>query len=215
MPASRNGTPPPTDPVAGLSLEVESLRRKVAGLPEKVAQLSATVAQAIDDLAGSGRRADPVRPVSWIAHSSDPELVAAQLGELARWVAEVYLRYPIAARELPDCWLWHPDMVEELAWLHQAWQAAYGPETGTVAAAGDWHDRQRPGVVTRIRASSRSCSLENHTSDTRRTGVLLTPGAGSIEAIATWWSSRRELQPPLPSQADLDAAAHRLKEGRR
>lgn len=204
--------------VAGLAREVDALRRavrKAAELHTRVDQLGATLAQALDDLAGTGRRADPVRPVSWIAESTDPQLATTALRELAEWVGQVYLRYPIAARELPDCWLWHPDMVEELAWLHQAWRSAYGAETGSIAAAGDWHDRYRPGVVARIRAASRSCSLENHTPDTHRVGRTTAPSAGSVEPIARWWTTARHQPPPLPSAADLDAADRRLKEGRR
>ena len=206
--------------VAGLVREVDALRkavRKVAGLPGQVEQLAATLAQALDEWAATGRGADPVRPVSWIGETTDSATTMRALGELADWVGRVYLRYPIAARELPDCWLWHPDMVEELAWLQQAWQAAYSPDTGTVGAAADWHDRYRPGVVARIRAANfDSCSLENHLRPTRPTAAVVVPGAGSVRAVAVWWSTGREdTQPPLPTQADLDAADRRLREGRR
>jgi hypothetical protein len=205
--------------VAGLAREVDALRRavrKTAALHAKVDELAVTVAQAIDDLAATGRRTDPIRPVSWIAESTDPEQTATALGELADWVGRVYLRYPVAARDLTDCWLWHPDVVEELAWLQQAWQAAYGPETGTVSAAGDWHDRYRPGVAARIRTAARGCSLENHTQPDRPTGAVVVPSTGSVEPIARWWASTRDCQqPPAPTQDDLDAAMRRLQEGRR
>jgi hypothetical protein len=222
MPGTSNDTPEPVPPdvVAGMAREIDALRRAVralADLPAAVKRLDTTVAQALVDLAGPGRGADVVKPVSWIGQATDPELVGSQLAELAAWVAQVYMRYPVAARELPDCWLWHPDMVEELAWLHQAWEAAYSPETGTVAAAGDWHDRYRPGVAVRIRAANRnSCSLEIHVGPDRPTAARVAPSVGSVEAVATWWASTRDCQqPPLPTQADLDAAARRLKEGRR
>ncbi|MDQ2710149.1 MAG: hypothetical protein M3Z25_22120 [Actinomycetota bacterium] len=222
MPGTSNDTPEPVRPevVAGLAREVDALRRAVrtlADLPAAVKRLDATLAQAIDDMAGPGPRADTVGPVSWIGQATDPELTASQLAELTDWVAQVYMRYPVAARELPDCWLWHPDMVEELAWLHQSWQAAYSPQTGTVAAAGDWHDRYRPGVAARIRAANRnSCSLENHVSPERPTAAIAAPSLGSVQAVAFWWACTRDCQqPPMPTQADLDAASRRLKEGRR
>ncbi len=221
MAAESNGTPEPVSDqvVAGLAREVEELRRavrKVAGLPAQVEQFAATLAQAVDDLAGAGRRPDPVRPVSWIGHSDqEPEQTPARLAELADWVGAVYLRYPVAARELPDCWLWHTDVVEELAWLHQAWQAAYHPESGTIAAAGDWHDRYRVGVAARVRSAARGCSLENHTSDSRPSGELVAPSVESVTPVAVWWSSHRDEQPPAPTAGDLDAAARRLREGRR
>jgi len=50
----------------------------------------------------------------------------------------MYLRYPDAAATLPDCWLWHPDLVEELLWLSHAWTAAYQGPDASVALAGDW-----------------------------------------------------------------------------
>lgn len=219
MPAEKPPEGVRPEVVAGLAREVDALRRavrKTTALHTKVDQLAETVAQAVDDLAATGRRADPVRPVSWIASSTDPQATATALAELADWVGRVYLRYPVAARELPDCWLWHPDVVEELAWLQQAWQGAYCPETGTVGAAGDWHDRYRPGVAARIRSAARGCSLETHTQPDRPTGAVVVPSVGSAEALARWWSSTRDCQqPPAPTQADLDAAMRRLREGRR
>lgn len=199
--------------LAGVAREVDALRRAVrllAGLPARVDQLESTVAQAVDDIATGGRRPDPVRPVSWIAHSHDLAETTRRLTELAEWVAAVYLRYPVAARELPDCWLWHPDVVEELAWLHQSWQAAYSAETGSIAAAGDWHDRYRPGVAARIRSAVRTCSLEVHLQP-ERGAVSPPPSIGSVPAVAHWWTCVRDQKPPVPTQADLDAADVRLR----
>ena len=58
----------------------------------------------------------------------------------------MFLRYPDGVAVLPECWLWHPDVVEELLWLMHAWRAAYEGRGASVQLAGDWHDRQRPGV---------------------------------------------------------------------
>lgn len=210
-------TQPDDETLAYLGREIEALREQVgelADLPARMQHLDETLAQAITDFAGGGRRPDPVRPVSWIG-GTEPHLAGARLAELADWVARVYLRYPISARELPDCWLWHPDVVEELAWLQQAWQAAYDPDGGTVAAAGDWHDRQRPGVSARIRLAVRSCSLEVHTGDERPTGATVAPSAGSVSRVADWWANHRDEQPPLPTLDDLDRADRRMREGRR
>jgi hypothetical protein len=212
------GAPASRAALAGVIREVDGLRRvlrTLSSLPSRVSQLEATLAQAIEDLGGSRRRPEPVRPLSWIAHSVDPAETADRLSELGEWVAAVYLQYPLAARDLPDCWMWHPDVVEELAWLYQSWQAAYNGETGTVAAAADWHDRYRPGAVARIRVAVRVCSLENHTGTNRKPGVFDIPSVGSIDAIAEWWSAGREHQPPLPTEEDLTAARRRLQERRR
>lgn len=209
---------PGAEALAGLAREVEQLRRTVrtvAGLPGRVEQLAATLAQAVDDLAGGPKRPDPVRPSSWLAHATDPDQAARALGELTQWVGEVYLRYPVAARELSDCWLWHPDVIEELAWLHLAWQLAYGEHTGTVTAVGDWHDRYRPGVVARIRTATRVCALQEHTGSGRPTGTSTAPSIGSVPSLATWWASARDQQPPAPTPADLDEAMRRLQKGSR
>ena len=56
-----------------------------------------------------------------------------------------------------------------------AWSAAYQGPQASVALVGDWHDRQRPGVVRRIRQSAGSCSIENHQT---RAGWTRRPSAG-------------------------------------
>jgi hypothetical protein len=86
------------------------------------------------------------------------------LGELAGWLHAVFLRYPDGVAVLPECWLWHPDVVEELLWLMCAWRAAYEGRGASVQLAGDWHDRQRPGVIRRVKTAAGSCSPERHQS---------------------------------------------------
>ena len=93
---------------------------------------------------------------------TDDELARRVLGELVAWLELVYLRYPDAAQGLPECWCWHPDVVEELLWLMHAWLAAYQGTAASVGLAADWHDRHRPGVVRRLRGSVGSCSIEAH-----------------------------------------------------
>ena len=153
--------------LAGLAREVEQVQRRLAGLadlPGRVDKLAGTVTELADTLA-AGTPADPsqVAP-SWLdfASGSGAETRQAErlLDRLAGWVGAVYVRYT-DARHLPECWLWHPDVVEELLWLHAAWIAAYHPEA-PVTAVGDWHDRQRPGVVARVKDYAGVCSLDEH-----------------------------------------------------
>ena len=201
--------------VAGLAREVAALRATVsavAGLPAEVERLAKTVANAVDDLAGAGRKPDPARPISWLVGPADPAELAVRLGELADWIGQVYLRHSVAARSFPDCWLWHPEVVEELAWLHLAWQSAYHPQIGTVAAAGDWHDRLRPGVVTRIRAAAGTCSLEVHLDAAAARAAA--PTSEAIPAIAEWWATGRDQPPPAPAQESLEAAYARRASAR-
>jgi hypothetical protein len=129
----------------------------------------------------------------------------------------VYLRYPDAAQGLPDCWLWHPDVVEELLWLMHAWLAAYRDDKATVSLAGDWHDRYRPGVVRRITTTTGRCSLENHQPRDGQPppGAPVVPVAGAAEQIATWWATTRTDPPPEPDEWHLATANTRRRPGTR
>jgi hypothetical protein len=214
-PATPEQPPASAAAVAGLAREVAGLRAivgAVADLPGKVEHLAKTVSDAVDDLAGAGRKVDPVRPVSWLATPADAAELTQRLGELADWTGLVYLRYSPAARSFPDCWLWHSEVVEELAWLHLAWQTAYHPQTGTVAAAGDWHDRLRPGVVTRVRAAAGTCSLEVHLDASAP--QLVAPSSEAVPAIAEWWATGRDQLPPAPAPESIQAAHARRANAR-
>lgn len=201
--------------VAGLAHEVEQLRRTVdelARLPGELAQLAATVASLSDAVGGGARRESPAGAPSWLAYPSDADDPAATtaartlLTALAEWVRAVYLRYQDAVSRFPECWLWHPDVVEELLWLRAAWQAAYALGA-SINAAGDWHDRQRPMVVHRIRDYAGVCSLEAHQagrSEHRPSPTVPHPEA--IDAIAQWWTTRRTEPAPPPSQEQLAAS---------
>ena len=213
-PAPGGGVPGPGgtgDPVvagsqlAGLAREIDQLRRTVEpllGLPDRVDDLTRLATDLTNAVAAlTARRAAPPCP-SWLLLPTDPDLAARVLDELVGWLAVVYLRYPDGADHLPECWAWHPDVVEELLWLMHAWATAYqGPQAG-VSLVGDWHDRQRPGVVRRIRQSAGSCSVENHQTRagwTRRPSAAPTvPGTDSIGSLAQWWATRRDQDAPEP-----------------
>ena len=149
-PATRSGRVA----VAGLAREVDALRRTVEpllGLPDRVDDLTRLATDLTNAVAAlTARRAATPCP-SWLLLPADPDLAGRVLDELAGWLAVVYLRYPDGADHLPECWCWHPDVVEELLWLMHAWAAAYQGPQARSALVGDWHDRQRPGVVRRIR----------------------------------------------------------------
>jgi hypothetical protein len=196
--------------VAGLAREVEGLRRAVerlSALPGRVEELAELVARLTETAALAGRRQAGGAP-SWLDLPPDRADAAVVLAELIAWMGVVYLRYTDAAQTLPECWLWHSDVVEELLWLMHAWQLAYRSDGSSVVLAGDWHDRQRPGVVRRIKASAGTCSLENHQpggeKHTRATPVPLAEAYGLITA---WWATNREAEPPVPGEQHLAAAA--------
>jgi hypothetical protein len=198
--------------VAGLAREIEGLRRAVdsaAAVPQQVADLAAVVADLV--IAVEQLTAIPavMPPVCWLDFADTPTEAFAVLGKLAAWLSGIYLRYTDAA--LPDCWLWHPDVVEELLWLSQAWQAAYAGPRSSIAAVGDWHDRQRSGVSRRIATVARSCSIETHQTDGG--GGPTAPMTDALDAIATWWANHRTGPAPAPTVEQL--AAVTTKGGRR
>jgi hypothetical protein len=204
----------------GLARELEALRRRLdelAALPRRVDDLAHLFATLADTTADGRTGKVAPRPIqSWLDHPPgsdchDAELLLLRLGQ---WVEGIYLRYT-DARQLPDCWLWHPDVVEELVWLRAAWLAAYAP-AAPVSAAGDWHDRQRPGVVRRIRDYAGLCSLEAHLpSGEQHTPAPTGHTVDAVPAIAAWWATARNQVAPAPSDEQLDAARRRYQRGAR
>ena len=232
------GTPPDPPPlpdgdqpgaaVAGLAREVEALRRRLDALdalPHRVAQLADLLARHAETNAASSSPATPAPP-TWLDLPTDPGRPAESstsaraaedlLTTLAGWVGGVYLRYPDAAQTLPECWLWHPEVVEELLWLHTAWLTAHRPGAASTAV-GDWHDRQRPGVVRRIRDYASVCSLEQHQPGAdQHTPAPVAPLTDAVPAIAGWWATRRPEPAPAPTAEQLSAARRRgAQRGRR
>ena len=220
------------DALAGLAREVDGLRRgldPLAGIPTRVDDLARTLTQLADALTSSPARPGPTPAPSWLSAPEDPEQLAALLEELCTWLGRVFLRYPDAASVLPTCWLWHPDVIEELLWLMHAWLGAYQGKGASVQLAGDWHDRQRPGVVRRLKSSVGSCSIERHQTRTgwsdRPRGAVEVPGTDATELIASWWATSRDQPAPEPAEdksrrpeRDLpgfDRATHRENGGRR
>jgi hypothetical protein len=219
-PAQHNGATVST--LAGLAREVEQLRRGQAELRQlagRVDDLACVVRQLADTVA-AGKLPSPsqVAPC-WLDLGTDPgpsNLTADAedlLGRLAGWVAGIYLRYSDA--KVPDCWLWHPDVVEELLWLHAAWVSAYDPDA-PVTAVGDWHDRQRPGVAARIKVYAGMCSLEAHQSgQDRATPEPVAPTTDAIPAIAAWWATRRDEAGPTPTAEQMETARQWITSRRR
>ena len=135
---------------------------------------------------------------SWL-RGGDPERAAADLAGLNSWVERVYLAFPDSS--LPSCWMWHPDVVEELWWLYQSHIDAYHPETGSWMRVGDWHDRQRPKVVWRFHKSVAQCAPARHhqsymLSPRRRPE----PAPAAVAVVAAWMAEGRREPAPLPPE---------------
>jgi hypothetical protein len=191
--------------VAGVARELEQLRRAVEPLlelPQRVDDLTRLATDLTNAVAALSARRTATPCPSWLLLPADPDLAARVLDELVGWLAVVYLRYPDGADHLPECWVWHPDVVEELVWLMHAWAGAYQGPQASVAAVGDWHDRQRPGVVRRIKVSVGTCSFENHTTragwDRRPSAAPTVPALDHVASIAAWWATRRDEPAPEP-----------------
>ncbi|MCW2899256.1 MAG: hypothetical protein JWO67_1521 [Streptosporangiaceae bacterium] len=193
------------DAVAGLAREVDELRRAVDPLRDvggRVDDLGQLVGQLTDAVAALSKRPSAATAPSWLLLPTDPVAVERTLGELCAWLHAVFLRYPDGAAALPECWLRHPEVVEELLWLMHAWCCAYQGKAASVQLAGDWHDRQRPGVVRRIRVNAGSCSVERHQTrpdwDQYPSGAAPVPGLDAVGAIARWWAAGRDDPAPEP-----------------
>jgi hypothetical protein len=210
--------------VAGLARDIEALRSSIdtlpidalRRLPGRVDELAGLVAQ-LADAVNASTAAGEGSVASWLDLPTEIDTAHAVLGELLAWMHVVYLRYPDAAAGLPDCWLWHPDVIEELLCLMQAWLAAYRDDKAAVTLAGDWHDRYRPGVVRRITTTAGRCSLENHQPREGQSlpGGPVVPVAGAAEQIATWWATARTNPAPEPDKWHLATANARRRPGAR
>jgi hypothetical protein len=199
--------PDATNAVAGLAREFEAmgaLIQRLVDLPDRVAELGGLLAQLADEVAEHTKTPQTGGPTSWLAFPTDGQ-PAAVLADLGDWMARIYLRFPDAAHHLPGCWLWHPDVVEELLWLRQVWAVAYHPRSGAPTQVGDWHDRYRPGVVRRIRERAGTCSLERH-SDQAVGAAPVVPVSEAVDLIASWWRHHQLQPPPIPSELHLASA---------
>ncbi len=199
--------------VAGLARELDTVRRLVEPLPGRVDALGELAEQLARRVAALAARPSSGAMPSWLVAPADEQAVRAMLGELTVWLDEVLFRYPDAAAVVPDCWLWHPDVVEELLWLMHAWLAAYQGPNASVALVGDWHDRYRPGVVRRIKTSAGVCSVEVHTADGRRPEPRL-PAEADVDQLAGWWATARRDPPPEPGTERLAATSRKRGRGR-
>src|SRR4051812_15196299 len=216
-PAGSPSTDPEDTLVVALARAVDRAVRRVEGLDTAVAQLAVDVtvlARALDarvhpSSGESGADAAERGMRCWLL-ADDHDQAVADLADLAVWMDAVYLRYRDAS--VPSCWLWHPEVVEELWWLRQAHADAFHPETGSWLRVGDWHDRQRPGVVRRIVRAVGSCELALHLTDPTHPGRLTgasdhvaapapAPLTSAVAQIAAAWTAARAV--PEPDAAQL------------
>ena len=197
-----------TDELAALARAVERNSRRVTDLDRLLRQLAGDLAEvAAAVLAPEGDDTTGVR--SWLI-ADDPEQAVTDLAALIGWTHRVYLRFPDAA--LSACWLWHPDVIEELWWLRNAHADAFHPRNGSWQRVGEWHERQRPGVARRVRAATGTCELALH-----RCGepAPAPPLAEHAELLAIAWAIDPIAPRPEPTDTQLDQAEHYTRQQHR
>lgn len=211
QPDGRTAPPQLAAAVAALARQVDRLEARldgydIDGLRSDLRGLATTVADLANGLGETEAASDEPAP-SWLWPVEPPDVAGAEstLAQLVRWIRRVHLRYADTA--LPECWLWHPDVIEELTWLRSTWQAAYHGPLASAQRAGDWHDRLRPGVVRRIRTAAGSCSLREHLEPP---AAVVVPAADAVPVIAAWWVDP-DGPAPAPTGEQLLAADAALR----
>lgn len=203
----------PVDTLAALAGQLDRLRRSheaadVPSLRSEVRSLVLTVAALADQVAklADDRATRHAAAPSWLwrVDADGLPMTPTSAGELldnvVLWSGRVYMRYRDA--ELPECWLWHPDVVEELVCLWWLWHEAYLGKTASARQASDWHDRLRPGAVRRIASAAGTCSLREHFDPSPSRSV---PTGNAASAIAAWWAGAGS-PPPIPTNEQVRAA---------
>jgi hypothetical protein len=171
------------------------------------------LAQVTDVVSALSARPAATPAPSWLMLPTEQPTARRLLGELTAWLHAIFLRYPDGITALSECWLYHADVVEELLWLMHAWCAAYQGPVASVALAGEWHERFRPGVVRRIGKSVGTCSIEKHQTrpgwDQRPTGAAAVPGMEVLEVVARWWVDARDDPAPEPPPRAVNGVRRR------
>lgn len=210
-PSPRETGEQPDETVVALGRSLSRALRRIDAVDANLVQLATDVAALrtalsappgpTDDGGDEGDGPPAVR--SWLL-ATDAEQAVEDLGDLVHWVHRVYLRY--ARAQLSSCWLWHPEVLEELWWLRRAHAEAYGPGGGSWTRVGDWHDRQRPGVERRVNGLLGKCSLSRHADRNGRPADVTEPGtpplAAHHAAIAAHWVATHTAGPE-PTDAVL------------
>ncbi|MGH3963019.1 MAG: hypothetical protein ACRDRY_07185 [Pseudonocardiaceae bacterium] len=200
-------TPAEPDPaLVALGREVQRLTRSQTTVQERVGELADLLGMLATDVATLAARAGPegdeaVR--AWLL-TTDPRLAHDDLTDLVEWLGRVWLHYPDAV--LPSCWLWHPAVIEELRWARCAHREAYHDKHGTWQKVGDWHDRQRPGVVARINRYAGNCELREHAEGaSQRRPAREVPLTDAVSIIARAWTTTPDSQ-VIPSELQVRRA---------
>lgn len=191
------------DSVKSLRTTVAALGDTIASFEDLLTRLTAKPVKPGKSDAGADEGRAPMR--SWLRMpEGDVAAVETVLAELLPWMESVYLRYATGRESLPPCWLWHPEIVEELLWLMDAWSAAYEGDEACNKLVGDWHDRQRPGVSRRVGEYAPGCNVLEHR-DNAATRAVVVPLATAADPFVAWWAGDRDTTGPAPTTEQIRA----------
>ncbi|MEU8227311.1 hypothetical protein [Kribbella sp. NPDC048915] len=191
--------------VARLNDTVASLGNTVASFEDLLTRLAAGPGAGRGKAHNASDSSDVESVRSWLRLPEDDEsAVQSVLSELLPWMEATYLRYATARETLPPCWLWHPEIVEELLWLMDAWTTAYEGDEASNKLVGDWHDRQRPGVTRRIGEYAPACDVLAHREPAGQRAVTV-PLAADADPFVTWWTTGRDDNGPAPTPEQIKA----------
>lgn len=166
-------------------------------LPGRVEALEGDVATLAEGVLRLTAQRDPSRVRSWLLED-DEETARLTLEDLAGWLASVWVKYPDG--QLPECWLYHPPIVEELLAVMGAHRACFR-KGGTPQAFADWHTRYRPGAAERIRRYAPSCTLDLHQPGEQFDPAVVptVPRLQDISVVAGQWTSTGTPPYPVPT----------------
>lgn len=98
--------------------------------------------------------------ICWPALQPDKEQTVT--AELVDWVTWLVARYDLDRRTIPECWIRHGALVEELSALRSAWQLAFS-RTAPKDAPLHWHASFAQARVRLAEWASRSgCRQGQH-----------------------------------------------------
>lgn len=203
--------PDDTDRAMAVARALEKLQRRQTVLEEHVTRLDSVIRDAVE--AGNTSPDErPSGPVSWLL-LDDADRGLALMADLCDWVVRVYLRYERAT--LPSCWLWHPDVIEELLWLRHAHADAYHPKRGSWQRVADWHDRFRPKTAARITAAAGHCELSEHrTGSPKARPPVDIPLLTAANRMTEFWTRPDSATATRPQPTDIelhDAQQHQAR----
>lgn len=177
--------------------DVEVLTERLLALEADVAVLAEGHLHHSEQLVALTSQRDPSRVRSYL-QETDEESARLLLEDVAAWAGQVWVQYPDG--RLPECWLYHPPIVEELVAVMGAHRACFR-KGGTWGQFADWHHRLRPAAAERIRKYAPSCAPSVHQPGEKfdAAAVPVVPRTEDISSVAAHWITTGTAPYPTPT----------------